>query len=459
MRTSLWRRALALAGGMLTVTSFYAIAPNPANAAGPRPLFQLPFPCGESWHLATYFGHDDYDIDMTANSGTTNGRPILASYGGTVSFAGWNDGAGWYVKLNHGGGWESLYLHMIEQPMVRTGQPVSIGQQLGRVGSTGNSSGPHLHHEQLADGNKVESYFNGVRSGITSDGDPSTGPLYIGGPISAPVNVVSQNRCAASMTNRGVGGVVDGTALRVFARGNDGALWQDAWNGSTWTWQQIGGGILDGPSPVMHNGTLRVFARGLDSALWQAYFSNGNWSWQRIGGGIASSPSAVMHGNSLRVFARGNDGALWQYIWDGSVWSWHVVGGGISSAPSAVVYGNTLRVFARGNDGALWQSYWNGSNWVWQDLGGGLSSGPSAVVYDNVLRVFARGNDGALWQDYWNGSTWNWQHLGGGITSSPSAVVYGNVLRVFARGEDGALWQDYWNGTNWIWQDLGGGIS
>src|SRR5688572_25998416 len=422
MKTSLWRRALALAGAAMTLTAVAAIAPGPAAAAGPRPLFQLPFPCGESWHLATYFGHDDYDIDMTANTGTTNGRPILASYGGTVSFAGWNDGAGWYVKLNHGGGWESLYLHMIESPIVRTGQSVVIGQQLGRVGSTGASSGPHLHHEQRADGNKVEAYFNGVRSGITSDGDPSTGPLYIGGPVSAAVNVVSQNGC---ITNRGVGAIVDGTAVRAFARGNDGGLWQDVWSGTSWSWSSVGGGILDGPSPVLHDGQLRVFARGLDSALWQAASSNGAWGWQRIGGGITSSPSAVIHDGVLRVFARGNDGALWQFAWDPVAWTWNQqrIGGGISSAPSAVIHGNTLRVFARGNNGSLWQAYFASGVWNWQDLGGGITSAPSAVSYLGNLHVFGRGNDGALWQDIWNGTTWNWQAMGGGITSGPSAGV------------------------------------
>ncbi|MFD0746148.1 peptidoglycan DD-metalloendopeptidase family protein [Phytohabitans flavus] len=160
-------------------------------------MFQLPFPCGESWKLQTYKGHDDYDIDMYANSGGTAGRPIVASYGGTVQSSGFDNGGGWHVKINHGNGWQTLYLHMNAQPLVSVGQTVVMGQQLGNVGKTGAAGDTyHLHYEQLADGNKTESWFNGVPSGITSDGSAGTGPIYVEGPISGPVNVTSSNGCA-----------------------------------------------------------------------------------------------------------------------------------------------------------------------------------------------------------------------------------------------------------------------
>jgi murein DD-endopeptidase MepM/ murein hydrolase activator NlpD len=167
MSSSRFLRALLAVA--LTGTAAVVAAAGPAQAAGPRPHFQLPFKCGDTWRLATYAGHDNYDIDMTATSGVTEGRPILASYDGTVAYAGWDNGGGWYVKLNHGGGWQTLYLHMKQSPSVSTGQSVKRGQQLGIVGSTGDSSGPHLHYEQLRDGAKTESYFNGQASGIRDD--------------------------------------------------------------------------------------------------------------------------------------------------------------------------------------------------------------------------------------------------------------------------------------------------
>ncbi len=256
----------------------------------------------------------------------------------------------------------------------------------------------------------------------------------------------------------GVSAIMDGTLLRVFARGTDGALWQYVWNGSTWSWGLVGGKITGAPSAVIWGGMLRVFARGADGAVWQYMWNGSAWSWQEIGGRIIGGPAAVVYNGELKVFARGTDNGLWQDNWNGSAWSWQDRGGVITSAPSAVVHGGILRVFARAADGALWQDYWNGTSWTWQKIGGAISSGPAGVVYGD-LKVFAEGNDHALWQDNWNGTSWGWQDRGGVITSAPSAVVHGSILRVFARGNDGALWQDYWNGTSWTWQKIGGAIT
>ncbi|GAB7044516.1 hypothetical protein JCM9533A_83670 [Catenuloplanes niger JCM 9533] len=152
---------------------------------GPRPAFQLPVACGETWRLSTYPGHGDFDVDLYPTSGETWGRPVLAAYAGTVVRAGINGrlgertpdnprgpmgrGGGYWVRIDHGGKWSTLYLHLLEPPAVSEGQRVEMGDQIGKVGSTGESSAPHLHFEQLRDGEKVESYFAGERSGITHD--------------------------------------------------------------------------------------------------------------------------------------------------------------------------------------------------------------------------------------------------------------------------------------------------
>ena len=66
------------------------------------------------------------------------------------------------MKIDHGGRWETQYLHMLEPPLVEVGQRVAQGEQIGRVGSTGNSGAPHLHYEQRRGWEKVETHFDGV---------------------------------------------------------------------------------------------------------------------------------------------------------------------------------------------------------------------------------------------------------------------------------------------------------
>lgn len=76
--------------------------------------------------------------------GAKRGTPLLAVNAGKVSFAGWMRGYGRVVKIRHGRGYESLYAHQ-SRIRVRRGQSVKKGQIIGYVGSTGRSTGPHLH--------------------------------------------------------------------------------------------------------------------------------------------------------------------------------------------------------------------------------------------------------------------------------------------------------------------------
>lgn len=78
--------------------------------------------------------------------GAPYGAPIVAATDGTVSFAGWHGGHGKYVKLNHSGGLQTGYAHM-SRIVAKSGQRVRQGQVIGYVGSTGLSTGPHLHYE------------------------------------------------------------------------------------------------------------------------------------------------------------------------------------------------------------------------------------------------------------------------------------------------------------------------
>ena len=79
-------------------------------------------------------------IDLSAPEGT----PIYASRTGVVTAATFSKSAGYYVSINHGDGFSSIYMHMTRY-VVSKGQAVSAGQVIGYVGSTGVSTGPHLH--------------------------------------------------------------------------------------------------------------------------------------------------------------------------------------------------------------------------------------------------------------------------------------------------------------------------
>lgn len=86
--------------------------------------------------------------------GAASGTPIMAASDGTVVFSGWHGGHGNYVKLNHAGGLATAYAHM-SRIAVRNGARVRQGQVIGYVGSTGLSTGPHLHYEIYKNGAAV----------------------------------------------------------------------------------------------------------------------------------------------------------------------------------------------------------------------------------------------------------------------------------------------------------------
>jgi murein DD-endopeptidase MepM/ murein hydrolase activator NlpD len=83
--------------------------------------------------------------------GGKEGNPVFTADNGVVVYAGWSDlGYGNMVMVDHGNGWQSLYAHL-SAVNVSCGQSVYQGAQIGAVGSTGRSSGPHLHFELRSD--------------------------------------------------------------------------------------------------------------------------------------------------------------------------------------------------------------------------------------------------------------------------------------------------------------------
>lgn len=117
---------------------------------------QLSNPCpGAS--ISSTFGYRTFDnsyhngLDLAASSGS----PTYAADDGTVIIAGWSDSAGNWVVIDHGNGMVTKYMHH-SALAVSAGQSVSRGQQVGYVGSTGYSTGPHLHFQVEMNGSAVD---------------------------------------------------------------------------------------------------------------------------------------------------------------------------------------------------------------------------------------------------------------------------------------------------------------
>jgi murein DD-endopeptidase MepM/ murein hydrolase activator NlpD len=97
------------------------------------------FSSGFGWR----WGRMHKGIDIANNVGT----PIVAAKEGVVSFSGWHSGGyGYLVTINHADGSRSLYAHN-SRLLVQVGEPVEQGQPIAQMGSTGRSTGPHLHFE------------------------------------------------------------------------------------------------------------------------------------------------------------------------------------------------------------------------------------------------------------------------------------------------------------------------
>jgi murein DD-endopeptidase MepM/ murein hydrolase activator NlpD len=117
-------------------------------------------PVQEGW-ISSYFGRraDPFTGYTVVHKGVdfagSQGSQVTAVAAGLVTFAGDRAGYGWTVEINHGNGMSTRYCHN-EKLLVKQGDMVRKGQEISLMGSTGHSTGPHLHFEVLKDGAQVD---------------------------------------------------------------------------------------------------------------------------------------------------------------------------------------------------------------------------------------------------------------------------------------------------------------
>jgi len=134
---------------------------------------------GFGWRIHPITGIDEFHsgIDMGAAQGT----PVLAAGAGTVATVTdqGNSGYGRMIMITHSNGMTTVYGHLSQQ-LVTEGQSVYTGQQIGLVGSTGESTGPHLHFEIRVSGQPVDPIETMSGLGVNLDGTPGDFPVCQG---------------------------------------------------------------------------------------------------------------------------------------------------------------------------------------------------------------------------------------------------------------------------------------
>jgi hypothetical protein len=172
-----FRRLLAAvsAGAALTVAAPVAVAaPQDASTvtvSGNRPVFRMPFLCGQRWLGNNWRGHSpahsiDWNHYSASGARDDYGRRVFASAGGKVlrSYYARNTGYGNTVVIGHGNGWRTRYAHLKTRAGLQRGDRVNRGQKIGRVGKSSAlyNISAHLHYEQIHNGDVVVARIQGV---------------------------------------------------------------------------------------------------------------------------------------------------------------------------------------------------------------------------------------------------------------------------------------------------------
>jgi murein DD-endopeptidase MepM/ murein hydrolase activator NlpD len=146
------RNQVASRGGMVRREEPTRVAPAPAPAPQQEPATNADYlwPLSDGRFFSEY-GYRNDGFHSGLDIAVPEGTPAVASRAGTVVFAGWSNGYGNLVVIDHGDGVQTKYAHA-SAILVTVGEEITASQQVILVGSTGRSTGPHLHFEVVVNG-------------------------------------------------------------------------------------------------------------------------------------------------------------------------------------------------------------------------------------------------------------------------------------------------------------------
>src|SRR3712207_712813 len=153
------RRRCALVLALLTGGLSFGIAPS--ATAAPAIDHEVPFPCRQEWYGSTRSSHSPSVDAIDWNRTDDSGDPVVASGAGVVSRVEdlGRSSYGLFVFVDHGSGESTVYAHLVAE-YVTLGQRIDQGEIIGLLGTSGNSTGPHLHYEQREDGRDQQAWFH-----------------------------------------------------------------------------------------------------------------------------------------------------------------------------------------------------------------------------------------------------------------------------------------------------------
>jgi hypothetical protein len=269
----------------------------------------------------------------------------------------------------------------------------------------------------------------------------------------------------------------------VYYTGNEHAVWEWTWNGSSWFNSKPGGFVAAGSNPAAvrsqsSGDAWDYYVGGGNGAIWQGAWNGKEETQTDIGGEVEAhtSPSVLREeatGNTWVNYVNKQEKEIWEWTWNGSSWFNSKPGGFVETGTSPVsvreaATGHQWIYYVGGGDDELWVAYWNGKEWTQTHIGGEVAENSSpAVVREEGTGYtwvdYVKKSDKSIREWTYNGSSWGESEQGGTAAANTSPTVSRETGTgyqwLFYVGSEGAVKQWTWNGSAWVSSSPGGSVA